>query len=96
MIIKIVYNSDYKSQFDFYYDLINKLHDITIESYDTRYTADAKKGIKIRGAFGARLEPFVGIYSDEGKILKGFYTEVLECKVDNIINYLNNYESNDE
>lgn len=96
MIIKIVYNSDYKSQFDFYYDLINKLHDITIESYDTKYTSDSKKGIKIRGTFGARLEPFVGIYSDDGKILKGFYSEISECKVDNIINYLDNYESNDK
>lgn len=93
MIIKIVYNSDYKNQFDFYYDLISKLHDITIESYDTKYTSDAKQGIKVRGAFGSRLEPFVGIYSDEGKILKGFYSEVSECTVNNIINYLNTHDN---
>lgn len=86
MIIKIVYNSDLHN--NFYYDLLNKLHDITIETYDMKYTTDTKKGFKVKGAFGAKLEPFVGIYSDEGNILKGFYSEVSECNIDNIINYL--------
>lgn len=88
MIIKIVYNSDLHNKF--YYELLNKLHDITIETYDMKYTTDAKKGFKVKGTFGARLEPFVGLYTDEEKILKGFYSEASQCTIDSIINYLDN------
>lgn len=88
MIIKIVYNSDVHN--DFYYGLIDKLRDCTVETYDVKYSDDAKKGLKVKSNFGARMNPFVGIYSNDGDILKGFYSEIAECTITNIINYLDN------
>lgn len=90
MIVKIVYNGDCHESF--YKNLIEELKnfDCSIESYDSRYTIEKKKGYKVKGVFGARFDPFVGIYTNEGKPKKGFYSEALECAVVNIINYLNN------
>lgn len=88
--VKIVYNSDYDSK------LVNDLlkflaeKEIKYEYHDMKYLKDRKKGFKIKNMFGARLDPFVGIYSDKS-ILKGFYTESSECLLNNIINYLNDF-----
>lgn len=84
--IIVVYNSDLHK--DFYSNLIDKLEGFKYEVLDNKYTLDKKKGFKVKGAFSARLDPFVGIYKNK-KPIKGFYTEAEECKVDNIINYLN-------
>lgn len=91
MVLKIVYNSEVQSKF--YEELIESLKsypDLEIESYDSKYLKDKKKGYKVKGAFSSRLDPFVGIYTD--KPIKGFYSEANECTVKNIINYLDEYE----
>lgn len=87
MIIKIVYNSENDSSF--YKELIELLDSCNIKytSYDSKYIKDRKKGYTVKGAFSARLDPFVGVYEDSNPI-KGFYSEARECTVDNIRKYL--------
>ncbi len=53
-------------------------------------TSEIKKAQRLKRAFGAQLDPFVGIYLGK-KILKGFYSETNECTLDNINTYLKNY-----
>lgn len=87
MILKIVYNSDLHESF--YKELCQFLdaNSIKYESYDSKFLKDRKKGYKVKGAFSARLDPFVGVYKNDSPI-KGFYSEVKECTVNNIIEYL--------
>lgn len=86
MVLKLVYNECEA--------LLNELlsvrdkYDFTLEAYDSRYLTERKKGYKVKGAFSARLDPFVGVYDDEGKPIKGFYSEANECNINNIIKYL--------
>ena len=75
-------------------DLKNQF-DIDVEVYDARYFDTKKKGyLKCKSAFSAKLDPFVGIWKNNIPI-KGFYTEVGECTIDNVINYLNELTDED-
>ncbi len=87
MELAIVYNSDKHK--DFYNSLINYLlqNNIKYSSFDAKYTKERKKSYRVKGAFSARLDPFVGIYENNNPI-KGFYSEANECTLDNIINYI--------
>lgn len=97
MTFKIVYNSD--SNKDFYSNLEKLLseNNIKYESYDSKYLKDRKKGFKVKGAFSARLDPFVGVYDEEKNPIKGFYSEACECTIGNIDKFLksiNNSQNN--
>ena len=71
------------------------VHPRDFEVYDARYFDTRKKGyLKCKSAFSARLDPFVGIWKNNIPI-KGFYTEVDECTIDNIVNYLNGLDEED-
>lgn len=91
MIIKIVYNSDDTPNFynNLTVEINSKFPGLKVESYDVKYLKDRKKAFRTKGTFSARLDPFVGIFSDDKKPLKGFYSEANECKINDIISYLN-------
>lgn len=89
MIIKCTYSNEL-----FYKDLEELIKDykfITqLEGYNNKYSDTKRKGIvKCKSPFSAKLDPFVGIWVDN-KPIKGFYSEVKECNIENIKKYLNN------
>lgn len=55
---------------------------------DDRTHVGKKDSWKIKGAFGAKLTPFVVVYEGE-KPLKAFYSETGEDVIQSLINYLN-------
>ena len=87
IIVKIVYDSNMDTKFQ--EELVNNLpEDVSVEIHDMAYTKSRKTGFKVKGAFSARLNPFVGIYKDK-EILKGFYSEdAKNFSVNNIINFI--------
>lgn len=78
MLLKIVTSED-----------INDLKNVfsNIEHYDPNIYKDRKKAFKLKGSYGARLDPFAVILED-GEPIKAFYSEANECTIDNIINYV--------
>lgn len=46
------------------------------------------KGFKLKGAWGARLNPFIAIF-DKDKMIKGIYREASKDPVKDLIDYLN-------
>lgn len=86
MVIRIVYNSEIHNIKDII-DELNQRH-IKYELFDNNYSKDKKKGYKVKGAFSARLDPFMGVYDDNDKPIKGFYSEVSECTLSNLIKFL--------
>jgi hypothetical protein len=89
IIVKIVYDSNMDTKFQ--EELVNSLpENVSVETHDMAYTKSRKTGFKVKGAFSARLNPFVGIFKDKS-VLKGFYSEDTKTfTIDNIINYLKN------
>lgn len=90
--IKIVYNSLLEKSINLL-ELLNTLEDFFskdhIEIYDeNNYGKERKKALQIKNVFGAKLSPFIGIYTNK-KIIKGFYSEDDSCTIDNITKYLN-------
>lgn len=92
MVIRIVYNSEIHNIKDII-DELNQRH-IKYELFDNNYSKDKKKGYKVKGAFSARLDPFMGVYDDNDKPIKGFYSEVSECTLSNLIKFLDEDYSN--
>lgn len=84
MIIKISYDS---SCIPFKEDLESNLNGIIF--YNEEYYKDKKDSYKLKSSCGARLNPFCAIYNDNKNLVKAFYSEVGECTVTNILNYLN-------
>ena len=78
MLLKIVTSEDI-SRLDKFFT--------TIEHYNPNVYKDRSKAFKTKGAYGARLDPFAVILED-GEPIKAFYSEVNECTIDNIINYV--------
>lgn len=71
-------------------DLCEQYPNVHTEGYDSNYFDTKKKGyLKCKGAFAAKKDPFIGVWvNDIPK--KGFYSEVGECTLDNLKEYLNN------
>lgn len=80
MVLKVAYNDNSKG-------LVESLH--PTESYNEDLFKERKDAFALKGAWGARKTPFAILYTDDGIPVKGFYSEVGECTVDNIKNYLN-------
>lgn len=83
MKVEIVYNSDIKKIKEADYP------SVSFSFIDERTLKGKKQGFKTKGHFAARLSPFIGIYDDEGKAIKGFYSETGEDVVESLIQYLN-------
>ena len=93
MTIKLVYNSLLANELD-PSSLEKELegYPVSLEFYDENIFNDKRKARQIKSSFGARLVPFVAVYENK-KSIKGFYSEVNECNIDNIINYVKNKTS---
>lgn len=88
MTIKLVYNSLLSNELD-PSSLTKELegYPISLEFYDENIFNDKRKARQIKSSFGARLVPFVAVYENK-KGIKGFYSEVNECNINNIVNYV--------
>lgn len=83
------FHSDYHSNFiNELKELLDKYPEISVEIQDEKYSDTRKKAFQIRNKFGATINPFVGIKID-GEFKKGFYSEIGECNINNIKEYLN-------
>lgn len=92
MIIKIAYT---KGQGDTIAEQIAKVLDntdekFTIYCYDEEYHKQKKDAYQLKASCGARLLPFCAIYNDDKEIVKAFYSEVGECTIPNILEYIDN------
>ena len=85
MILYISYNND---SLELVTQLNSILQDVEIISYNEDVKKERKKAFGLKGNYGAKESPFSVLYKED-KPIKAFYTEVRECTLDNIINYLN-------
>lgn len=87
--LRVSFNSDLPGHFiDDLTEMLKEFPDIKMsEVYDGKFSDTRKKGYKIKGKFGARLDPFVGVFIDDVPV-KGFYSEALECNINNIKSYI--------
>jgi hypothetical protein len=95
MTIKLVYNSLLTNELN-PSSLTKELEGfpISFEFYDENIFSDKRKARQIKSSFGARLIPFVAVYENK-KGIKGFYSEVNECNINNIVNYVKDKTSCD-
>lgn len=76
-------------------DLCEQYPNIYTEGYNSNYFDSKKKGfLKCKGAFAAKKDPFIGVWINNIP-KKGFYSEVNECTLDNLKEYLNSLDEND-
>lgn len=91
MIVKLVYNSKSQKLYnDLSIILARNFPYITLEALNEDYFKDRKKSYKVKGACSTRLTPFCAIYIKK-EIIKAFYSDTDECKLDNIVKFLNDY-----
>lgn len=95
MIVKIAYAQGYG-------DLIAKelpsllknredeYHTFKIILYDEDHYKSKKDAIQLKASCGARLLPFCALYNDNKEIVKAFYSEVGECNINNILDFIDN------
>lgn len=60
-------------------------------SYHENKLKERKKALGFKGSYGARKTPFVALSFENRTPLKAFYTEVKDCTIDNIIDYINSW-----
>lgn len=85
MILYLTYNNNCQQLLE---QLQNELNNIEIIAYNEDTKKERKKAFGLKGNYGAKESPFSVLYKED-KPIKAFYTEVKECTLDNIINYLN-------
>lgn len=61
-----------------------------VVSYDDTHHKQRKDALQLKASCGARLTPFCAVYNDDKEIIKAFYSEVGECTVFNILEYIKN------
>lgn len=81
MILKLAYNNASSN-------LVKELN--PTEAYNEDVFKERKDAFALKGSWGAKLTPFAILVDDSGKAVKGFYSEVKECTVENIKRYMNN------
>lgn len=96
MIIKIAYSEGHGDTIvDQLKTAIEKMttdesEKFTIISYDENHHKEKKDALQLKASCGARLLPFCAVYNDDREIVKGFYSEVGECTLLNILEYIEN------
>ena len=68
----------------------NSLIKFNLVSYNEEHHKQRKDALQLKASCGARLLPFCAIYNDDKEIIKAFYSEVGECTVSNILEYIDN------
>lgn len=85
MLLKVTY-----TDINFIKKLKSELSsEVKLIYYSEELHKERKKAFSIKNEWGALASPFAIIYNDD-KPIKAFYSEINECTIDNIINYLNN------
>lgn len=90
LIVSVAYNED---SFKFFQALEEKLSDssVSLVSYCEDFNKEKKKAFMLKAGYGARKTPFAAITNEDKVPLKAFYSEVSECTVDNIIEYIDDF-----
>lgn len=89
MELKISYNDESLEFFQELSNIINqKYNDITIVGYNENVKKERKHAFGLKSNYGTKLTPLVVILNPEP--IKAFYTDVKECRIDNIISYIDN------
>jgi hypothetical protein len=90
MDITVIYDDNSFQLFKSLSETINeKYTDVNLIGYKEDKFKERKKAFAIKGSWAAKQTPFVIIQkSEDKKPLKAFYSEVKDCTLDNIINYL--------
>jgi hypothetical protein len=99
----VAYDENSEEFFKQLSDLISQNYPkIKLVGYHENKLKERKKAFGVKGGYGARITPFTVVLDHESKPLKAFYSEVNECTINNIQNYLDllyqsliklNYES---
>lgn len=87
MELKIAYNDQSLSFFQELSNIINqKYNDITVIGYNEDIKKERKHAFGLKSNYGTKLAPFAVISNPNP--IKAFYTDVKECRIDNIITYI--------
>lgn len=91
----VAYTDDYEG---FHQELETLIKDkyptVELLCYNASLLKERKKAFGVKGGYAAKVDPFAVILDIEGKPLKGFYSEVKECTVDNIAQHLDSFLNN--
>ena len=95
MIIKLAYESGCG---DLLKDQLSKslktkesdFYNFKVIAYDEGHYKSKKDALQLKASCGARLLPFCAIYNDDKEIIKAFYSEVGDCTLNNILDFINN------
>lgn len=87
MELKVSYNDESLEFFQELSNIINqKYNDITVVGYNENVKKERKHAFGLKSNYGTKLTPLVVILNPEP--IKAFYTDVKECRIDNIISYI--------
>lgn len=90
MELKVSYNDESLEFFQELTNIINqKYNDITITGYNENSKKERKHAFGLKSNYGTKLTPFVVILNPEP--VKAFYTDVKECRIDNIVPYIDSF-----
>ena len=64
---------------------------VHLEGYNESSIKYQKKAFALKGHWAAKKTPFAIMCDAEGNPIIGFYSEVNECKVDNILKHLDSF-----
>ena len=64
---------------------------VHLEGYNESSVKYQKKAFALKGHWAAKKTPFAIMSDSEGIPIKGFYSEVSECKVDIILKHLDSF-----
>lgn len=64
---------------------------VRLESYNESSVKYQKKAFALKGHWAAKKTPFAIMRDYDGIPIKGFYSEVNECNIDNILNCLDSF-----
>lgn len=64
---------------------------VHLEGYNESSIRYQKKAFALKGHWAAKKTPFAIMCDSEGIPIRGFYSEVNECNIDNILNCLDSF-----
>lgn len=92
LLLEVAYDD---KSLKFFSDLRHIIEDkyplIHLEGYNESSVKYQKKAFALKGHWAAKKTPFAILCDVEGTPIMGFYSEVNECKVDNILNCLDSF-----
>ena len=87
MELKIAYDDKSLEFFQELSNVINqKYNNITIIGYNENVKKERKHAFGLKSNYGTKLTPLVVVFNPNP--IKAFYTDVKECRIDNIITYI--------